>query len=50
MMLWYEEDETDDDRHYDDRPAERVTREPRDERDEEIVYRLIDERRDEPSE
>jgi hypothetical protein len=50
MMLRYEEDETDDDRHDDDRPTERVSWEPRDECDEEIIYRLIDERRDEPPE
>ncbi len=40
-MLWYEECEADDERDDDDRPSERVSWEPCEERDEKIVNRAI---------
>ena len=42
MLLWHEEDETDDKCDDDDGPTERVSRDPGDECDEQIIDRLID--------
>lgn len=49
MMLWYEEDDSDDKGYDDDRPSEWMLRKECEKPYKEIVYRLIDDGREKTS-